>query len=317
MAKKHAWKQWQAELRSRAEDIRAEVVIADLVLDGSIDLDDVFMLPNGGFHRIISKDIAALHDPGTTEHKTERAVVEVNRKGLYDGLPEVLFHQNRKPKSFRSIIEIKDEVKYHNEVERKARKFFSPLDQELLRTRSLIDLNERSMTTELLSLDNERGLRKFWSIPEYFSKKQQGTLILLLPLVHRLVKDLDLIAQSMQIVLDVPVEVTLITPEPLKIDSGSQVALGSGQLGVDMITGGVYQDDDEVALVRIGPISKSKSASFAYMQRGFQQFMYLSELLLPADMEVQLQVELKTEERDLVMHEDPEYIRLGVTTYLT
>lgn len=317
MAKKNVWKQWHEQLRSRAEDLRAEVVIADLVLDGSIDLDDVFMLPNGGFHRIISKDIAALHDPGTTEHKTERAVVEVNRKGLYDGLPEVLFHQNRKPKSFRSIVEIKDEVKYQDDVERKARKFFAPLDHELLRTRSLIELNERSMTTELLTLDNDRGLRKFWSIPEYFSKKQQGTLVLLLPLVHRLVKDLDLAAQAMQIVLDVPVEVTLSTPEPLMTDALTQVALGSGQLGVDMITGGAYQDEDEVALVRIGPASKVKAASFAFMQRGYQQFIYLSELLLPADMEVQLQVELKPEDHDLVLQEDPEYIRLGVTTYLT
>ncbi|NND94061.1 MAG: hypothetical protein HKN45_04300 [Flavobacteriales bacterium] len=310
------WKRWHRELLFSLEDIRLEVVVSELMMGEHIKEEEVFFSPNGGFHRIVDNDIAALHAPGKTTRKTDRAFFEVNRKGIYDGLPESVFHQSRTNKSFRTLSEIKSEMAYQNRVEEDARTFFSPLDHEIIYMKCLIEINERRKTSDILSSTKEEGLKKFWEIPNMFNEKERGRLMLLLPLSYRISSSLDLAAQAMKTVLDIDID---ITEEVMAFDiddDSASMRLGHRQLGVDILTSGADDFTDKQLIIKLGPMGIVEASNYAPGQLGATKMSYLAEYFLPADRFYHLDILIQEEEQFMELNDEGSYTRLGVSTIL-
>ncbi len=310
------WRRWHDELLYSLEDIRLEVVSSELMMGDHMSESEVFFLPNGGFHRMVDNDIAALHPPGKTTRKTDRAIFEVNRKGIYDGLPESVFHQSRNIKSFRTLSEIKSEMAYQSKVEEDARKFFSPLDHELIYLKCLIEINERKKTSDILSSEKDEGLKKFWEIPEMFSETEQGRLMLLLPLSYRISSSLSMAAQAIETVLDIEVEIGEKAIELMPIDDFASMRLGQGQLGVDFLTSGADQFTDKHLVIQLGPMGIVEASGFAEGQLGALKMSYLAEYFLPADRFYYLDILIQEEEQYMELNDEGSYTRLGVSTIL-
>lgn len=310
------WKRWHRELLFSLEDIRLEVVASELMMGEHMTEQEVFFTPNGGFHRMVDKDISALHPPGKTTRKSDRAFFEVNRKGIYDGLPESMFHQSRTSKSFRTLSEIKSEMSYQNLVEENARKFFSPFDHEIIYMKCLIEINERKKTSDILSSTEDEGLKKFWELPDMFNEKEQGRLMLLLPLAYRVSSSLDLAAQAMQTVMDVDVDILEESMAFDTVDETASMTLGKGQLGVDFLTSGADDFTDKHLVIQLGPMGIVEASSYANGQIGASKMSYLAEYFLPADRFYHLDILIQEEEQYMELNDKGSYTRLGVSTIL-
>ena len=71
-------------------DLRAEVLVNELIVR-RFSVNDLFVKPVGLFRRRFDKDI---HSVDVTQLNDEQVVqvLRLNREGLYDALPENLFH---------------------------------------------------------------------------------------------------------------------------------------------------------------------------------------------------------------------------------
>ncbi len=317
------WEQWRDLLASSAEDLRPEVVIGELLIAGALTEEEVFFIRNGGTFRSVGRDIERVLPPGSTEHKTGRGLVELNRAGIYDGLPEGVFHQVKRSKPFRSIDEIKEEYRANEEIEKNARKFFWPLDHELSWARVMIELNERRLTTDLLDDRSGRGVLRFWDPPDFFTEDEKGDLLMLLPLCHRLVGDLRLSAQAMEEVLQVPVQLEqrivarpLATELNLSISPEVEGTLSGMQLGVDSLLEGEAETLEQAVLVRLGPMDAQLANTFAPGQVGRKKLDHLISLLIRADQFAQVELRVRPAPAGARLATERGYCRLGVTSIL-
>ncbi len=317
------WEQWRDLLNNGAEDLRPEVVIGELLIAGALTEDDVFFIRNGGTFRSVGRDIERILPPGSTEHKTERGLVELNRAGIYDGLPEGMFHQGKRSKPFRSIEEVKDEYRTNEAIEKDARKFFWPLDHELSWARVMIELNERRLTTDLLEDRSGRGVLRFWDPPDFFTDEEKGDLLMLLPLCYRLVGDLKLTAQAMEEVLQVKIGLEQrivarsLAQQPVH---GGAVGVDEGmsgmQLGVDSLLTGAAEVLEQVLVVVLGPMDAQVANTFAPGQVGRKKLDFLLGLLTRADQFATVELRVRPAPAGARLATERGYCRLGVTSIL-
>ncbi len=317
------WETWKELLEHGSEDLRPEVVIGELIIAGALQEDDLFFIRNGGSFRSVARDIERVLVPGSTEHKTERGLIELNRAGIYDGLPEGLFHQAKRSKPFRGIEEIKEEYVLNEEIEKNARKFFWPVDHELSWARVMIELNERRLTTDLLDDRSGRGVLRFWDPPDFFTEDEKGDLLMLLPLCYRLVGDLKLTAQAMEEVLQVKVELEQrIVARPLimggaGLEEGmADRSLSGMQLGVDSLLEGAAETLEQALVVRVGPMDAQLANTFAPGQVGRKKLDHLLSMLIRADQFAQVEVRVKPAPAGARLATERGYCRLGVTSIL-
>ena len=317
------WAQWRDLLNDGTEDLRPEVVIGELLIAGALTEDEIFFTRNGGTFRSVARDIERILPPGSTEHKTLRGMVELNRAGIYDGLPEGVFHQGKRSKPFKDIEEIKDEYRANEAIEKDARKFFWPLDHELSWARVMIELNERRLTTDLLDDRSGRGVLRFWDPPDYFTEEEKGDLLMLLPLCYRLVGDLKLTAQAMEEVLQVKIELEQriisrpLDPAPDDRPRAGEAGGSSGmQLGVDSLLVGGAEVLEQALVVRLGPMDAQVANTFAPGQVGRRKLDHLLGLLTRADQFATVEVRVRPAPAGARLATERGYCRLGVTSIL-
>lgn len=311
--------QWELRdgwLRESNEDLRCEAVLAELLLSGVGD-EDFLEWPNGGFGRVVNRDVERIHPPGATEWATSRAVVELNRPGLYDHLPEGLFLQMRRTNPFIGADEAVEEVHRNNVVEQAARKFFLPLDHEFLHIRLLVELNEQRQATELIKGDRRGGIARFWDPPASLSGKALGGLLMLLPEMHGIVGSEEAVARVLAELLRVPVRLAYAFVERV-FDAGDAKPppLDAAKLGLDTILGGDARLTERVLRLVIGPVGPDVADRFAPGQLGRRQVSELMQYLVAADQRWELDILVAAEEEATYLGRNGVYRRLGVSTVL-
>ncbi|MCH5720992.1 hypothetical protein [Niabella hibiscisoli] len=106
----------------------AEAVFASLEEAGH-GASDIKAFNKGGFKKGFSNDVEQV----LIEESGNRVSFEMalNRDGIYDLLPEGLFHQSKGNTRVNSVQDAVEEHKQFKEEEKLARKFFTPLEQLL------------------------------------------------------------------------------------------------------------------------------------------------------------------------------------------
>ena len=171
----------------------------------------------------------------------------MHREGLYDALPQQLFHHPGDPtqQGVRSMIE---DIQKQRRREKATRRFFLPLEQEFYRFRVLLEQEERRYMTNLSAQWYNEVLARFWELAGQLPPRQLTTLLYLLPLAHRITGDLPRTQQVFESVLEVPVLLRTVAPlqfaaEELQVGGTAPgTVLGQGELGRDFVLSGAYQE---------------------------------------------------------------------------
>lgn len=230
------------ELISVFDNLKAEIIVTEVQKNTSNTID--FLVQNqSSFSRSYRRDIidvAYLDDSNGIQ-------LNLSRNGLYDSLPEGLFHghkENEKHLSYRL------KRKRYKEEEKEARRFFSPIESEFFNQRLHIEANERDILRNFYDLEDE-FLIDFWKIDKNIPKAYALKLVKLLPYCFKISGDLELTRLSLENILEYSVKFTLKYQSKLGSETTEPLTLG-----VNLITQSKQTEILEPYLeVEIGPIA--------------------------------------------------------------
>ena len=296
-------------------DLTIAVVVAELVENG-IQLDDILIQPMGLFRRKYNRDIGRTAVMDSLAGKTNQLSIEVNRDGLYDALPEGLFHQPTSRRPNKSTHEIIAEFKLQKEKERSARKFFLPFEQEFYRQRIFLSLEERRYLLDADQVSQSSALTEFWELPDLLDPHQVSALLHLLPIAHRIVGNQALTQLCLESVLGDSVTLRLVAPIQHPVPAAGIPGLGRVRLGTDFVLGHVY--DAMVAATEVTVRVSSNERLPDYLPGGKNRRVldFMFAYFMPFETDVVTVVELASETQAFILSEATHTGRLGFSCFL-
>lgn len=296
-------------------DFRAESVAAGLIESG-IDPDKILIVRQKGDKRHVSKDVAEIKNVFSNQDLMEYLYIHTNRKGIYDALPENIFHQPfnyRKKKTQEDVI---DEIRRHREEEFYARRYFQPFEMAI--DQLLIDaqLYERRFDKK-----NFHSLLKdicagYWPILKLLTLKQAVFFIKAIPVIHRATTDFDLIGRLMTAILDAPVRVRLGNLGQMEVGAPVEKNNRAWRLGVNSVLGSTFKDGYRDIELTLGPMSPKRVKQF---QKGFIDNLVLEQLvsmMFPANMRKVIKYETRCSQSGFRLSGSTHHCYLGINTRL-
>lgn len=213
-------------------DLKAEF-IASSWLENDIPARQILFRALGDFKRRSHRDIENTRELELGNFKGQ--VIDSNRSGIYDHLPEQLFHLPSST-NLNSVKKKVDEIRLQREKEQKSRLFFLPLEQEFFLNR--VSLARLEQCAWELGADSGllEALKTFWQAPASLDESVFVQLLPLLPLVSENRGNLDKAAKIMTVALRLPVEIQIVFG--LKYHYESNASMGDALLGADTSLGG-------------------------------------------------------------------------------
>ncbi|MCA6066424.1 type VI secretion system baseplate subunit TssG [Chryseobacterium sp. RG1] len=297
-------------------DFKAEAVAVNL-LKYHRAVSNIFIDRLGINDRAYLKDIKGIssHFLGFDE---EVFTIETYREGIYDYLPEGLFHPPSLGTSRKNVETVVKEIRKQKRVEEDARKFFKPFELEIFFTEisallKEFDFDISSDTDSLLDTISE-----LWPLVEMLDKQNAYIFIYILPFFHQIRGDKRWFERCMTAFLQMPVEVTF-TPNVIdKIEENDDsMLLGNSRLGVTYIPSGTHMDGQRNWVVNIGPIPYSEMKKFIDGSP-FRKVLYtLYDYFLPVSVDVKENFITEKQEYSFALEDDERNAnRLGYSTFL-
>ena len=278
------------------EDFKAETIAAEIAEQGK-GFEQILVQMLGPLKRTFSNDVKIVETEVLEDH-TEYTIVKAAREGIYDMLPETLFHHPTAHKTARSEKEIIKAIKRRREEELNARKFFLPIEATINYQRIEMALYENRLDKRTHYDDLVQLFAGHWEIFEYLNAEQANIFLHLIPIIHDIRDDHPKIQEIMEMIFEERVTVSLRNQRPLHPQDTMPSRLAESVLGVDLTTGNIKFDEgvDEIMII-IGPM---KSALYREFMPGGKNGIILELLcdyLLPAHADIITKFELIDKDR--------------------
>jgi hypothetical protein len=295
-----------------APDIRAEAMLAVLLEKGTIDLDHIVVQTKGVFKRPFSKDVLGVELRGKKSGNKETLYIDISREGLYDMLPEGLFHQTV-TKTFKTTQDSVEEFRQHRREEKEARNFFLPLEQEFYRLRMLLELEERKALFAFTDPSHQGLFTRFWGKQPVLNQQQSAIFFFLLPLFYHIVGNLPLTALCFEAILGQPVSLKWVDPLP-QTAGDYLVPLGKLNLGVNFVLGNTWSDEFPALVVSVGPLRKKALLDYLPGGKAHTVLALLYSYFLPVEVEPLTKVLAKKADEPIMLTDTMYAGRLGYTS---
>ena len=311
-------------LRRQPFDLRLEVVLADLLAHGYA-FDDFLVRPVSLFARRYRRDIGTVSQESfeRSHRPVMRTVLEVHREGLYDALPQQVFHQpgndsSSFPPGIRAMVE---DSRVQRRKEKATRRFFLPFEQEFFRFRVRIEQEERRYFTSLSARWYNEALARFWNLTDAGLPPVPLTnLLYLLPLACNIVGNLARTQLCFESVLGQAVQLRVIEPlrhalpSPGTSEPSTGVALLNLELGRDLLLGGEYQETLPALEISILDLSVAELERYLAGEWPAKALALLCDYFVAFETDVVLRYELGTTEPSFQLGEGEDAPVLGFTT---
>ncbi len=258
-------------------DIKVEAVAATMLSqDEGLSLEQLVVAPKGSAKRRSNHEIKEIR---RKDYDYDAVwLLEINRKGFLDTLPENLF--------LRLEDDYPDPIAKAKALNRQileARKFFLPFEQATYLPRIETEQLEQRWTEFFPNF-----IEAIWGLPRFgdaLSPRQRFLLCYLLPEAQRIVGDWTLTKLCFQAVLKKTVKIEVVAPLEYEIPSSGQQQ-GEMELG-DLILGDTFKDDIPALEVSVEGITLDELPD--YLPGGKKRWV-LEDLLfsyfLPLDVSV-------------------------------
>lgn len=265
------------ELISVYQDLKAEVLITEIQEKTNLSDDNFFIKNNSTFSRSYRRDVIKVEN---TAHR-DWLTFNLSRNGLYDNLPEGLFHARKTNKSLSYAAYRKKQKKQ----EQDARLFFAPIENEFFFQKLNIEKNERELIYNFSNLKDD-FLLDFWKIDSNMPREFALKLIKILPYSHKIAGNYELTRLSLEKILGVDVKFKRKFRNTLKVKKNKK-RQKKHQLGIDMV---LDSSDKEIYYpyieAEIGPIDEDRIARYL-TKNGILNFVEkFYNYFIPLEMEV-------------------------------
>ena len=314
-----------ARLKRQPFDLRIEIILAELLAYGYA-FEDFVVRPLGLFARRYRRDLGEIYDEPFERggRPVVRTVLEAHREGLYDALPQQLFHQpgSTQEHDLTGVPAMVADSQRQRRKERATRLFFLPFEQEFFRVRVRIEQEERHYFTNLSAQWYNATLASFWGIAGHGLPPGPLTnLLYLLPLASSIVGNLPRTQQCFESVLGQPVRLRMVSPLRHAIPGpapaqpqASSSALGSFSLGNDLVLGGEYQETLLALEVTLLGLSVAGLEAYLANEWPAQALALLCEYFVAFETDLIVQYDMAAAEPAFVLGEGEHAPVLGFTT---
>ncbi|HPI53654.1 MAG TPA: hypothetical protein PLU10_03120 [Chitinophagaceae bacterium] len=245
-------------LRQIKNDLKAEVLVSSLREKG-IQKEQLVIRNEGVFKRAFRKDVV---DAKLSEINLYDEMVEIilSRDGMYDLLPEGLFHQSQKGSnvSVQKMVEEHRRFKYEED---KARQFFMPFENEFFHQKVETEMTERRFYGRIYSEKNEL-LQHFWKIDRELPVEAAKRLLEFLPQASKILGNTELMQQTLSKILLEPVNINW-TPNA-KLQLVVQEEVNEMSLGIDAVVGQTFEEYMPQYEFTLGPFTHLRVEQFLH-----------------------------------------------------
>jgi hypothetical protein len=303
----------QQEIQQLGQDIRAEVVVAQVLQHTGRQLP-LIVHTDDFFYRQFSKDITRV-DIGDSYDLKEILHLHLSRTGLYDVLPEGLFF---KPLSSAKIPknagEMAEEYKANKRQEQEVRKFFAPLENDFFYHRYKNFAAEASLLKGLNNDYLNRYFTEFWQLPDDMPPGMALRMILLLPYIHEMAGDAELMAASLQAIIAEEVGCKLVTESSQQTGLHYNV-LSTFELGNGLTCGINYEEEDFCFAFTIFNLERSSAQDYLTGGRLYSTLQTFYRFFLPAGTSIKTTIKVQAAKENMHIGTGEEAV-LGIATVL-
>ncbi|WP_353099913.1 type VI secretion system baseplate subunit TssG [Myroides odoratus] len=234
-------------------DYKAEV-IAYYIWKKQEEIDGVLLKRLGSNNRSFHKDLKQIKEEFTDAN--EKVIsVESYREGLYDYLPEGIFHPPSLRHSQYNIVEVVEQIRHEKRVEQKQRAFFQPFELEVY----FCQLKAFELTDSFdgVNLRNHFVvmLEELWPLLKLLDDRNAQVFAYLLPHFHAARGKRVWIEQCLTALLQVPVQISFTSSHIEVFEAlSTRITLGDIQLGLTTVLADAYCDGGLNWKIEFGPI---------------------------------------------------------------
>jgi hypothetical protein len=305
-------------INSYPSDIKAEVLMADLML-GGLPSSGFLVFFDSLFKRGYSKDILKA-DKTVISDAEETLAIYLSRDGLYDLLPEGLFHTS--PESaLTSGTGMATDSRKESMIEKETRRFFQPFENELFYQRVQLELRERSILEKLSDYNLDDFFLDFWKIDRSLPDNLIIKLSAMLPFVKEIAGDFDMTASCLGAILGEKVTYNIYTSSTCKTTNGyfcpeNECSLGSAELGVSLVTGGLSFESCKIIRFVVGPLKHTGIEP--YLKNGeITQFIEcFCSFFLPLEMDYEFGLNMQNDLQSFMIGTDKAQSVMGYSTII-
>lgn len=290
-------------------DIKVEVITNE-IFDKGFSKDKITIRPVGTIKRPYQKDISAVTDYNLkNEFRQDKLILEVNREGIYDALPEGVFHNH--PSESKSKRRTKEELikdfQEGQEEEKNARNFFLPFETEFFLQRINIEEEERRSVLGFMNPQNQKMFFDFWGLPNIFNKEQLYILLKILPYSYFIKGNFILFGQTLKALLKKDILVNYSTLTKIEELDDDSIRLNSAVLDQNLIVSGSFQDGDLSITINILDIKKSEVELYLPLSNNDKIIDCMVDFFLPANVQIIKNIDILNSDRYFIpMDSKPE-----------
>ncbi|MCW3162379.1 type VI secretion system baseplate subunit TssG [Chryseobacterium oryctis] len=284
-------------ITSLKHDIRAEVVVNDLLKNNDISDGKYIVSKEGQFSRAYRFDILDADVIDYDFDATQILKICLSRDSIYDMLPENMVHNVRNDSPEKDVDVMIREHKNQKKQQKGARTFFQPFENEIFGYGVAIEGFERDFLTELNGSLVADMFYDFWGISKDFPKLLISKFIRVLPFAYKIVGNIELASEILANLLEENVIINNKTHQKYT-DKDESIILGDSRLGLDFITGNSYDDYSNHFNIQIGPLKNSNFVDYIHegKMKKFLDLFY--EYFFPIEVEIETTILLAEEKQN-------------------
>jgi len=296
-------------------DFRAEALAASWIEDG-FDSERIQIIRKGGARRGFSKDVDEIGLYFSDYDLKDYLQIKTNRDGIYDTLPEGIFHEATHKKFNRDKEDIVDEIKQHRLEEFYARKFFQAFEVESDYALVLAYLFEAQYDKKISNSNYTDVFLPYWPLLKLLNAEQRVLFMHTIPFLDQIRNNNEEIEETMSALLEVPVKIKRIKLPAKNADSFFESVTGESRLGVNLVLGKVVDDGQYDMKITVGPISAKKMEYFLETSVGNTILDSLCRLFIPADVFVVKDFRIFPEDAAFILSHGEVNTFLGINTFI-
>ncbi len=305
----------KATINSLDTDYKAEVVAASLIEQGA-DPDSITIIRKGIARRGISTDVEKVYQQFSEYDLLEYLCIDTNKEGMYDMLPQGVFHQPEKKNREKDKEDIMEEIRLHRSKEFFVRRFFHLFELIADRTLTNAYLFEAKYDRKISHKEFSDIFTQYWPILQEFTLRQSVFFMHTIPLLHRIRSHYRNMEQAFSQILEIPVKISTIKLPAKKSDRFFESEMGKSQLGVDFVLGKQFDDAIYDLKLTIGPISAETMKNYLETAKGYKILEKLCEIFLPAHAFVVKDFIIDPKDSEFILSDDTHATYLGINSFI-
>lgn len=283
------------QINSLPFDIRAEVIVNDLLKKNDLQSEDFIIEKDGQFSRAYRYDILDSEVSNYSFGSAPFLKLVLSRDSIYDMLPENVVHDISSETAEKNVDIMIQEYRIKKQDQKNAKLFFLPFENEIFSYGVEIEDFEQEFFCQLHSSNSPELFYELFGINKDIAPEMASRLIRILPFAYKIVGNADLTCQVISLLLEEEIRITRKNWKKYYDDQQNSL-LGDCKLGLDMVSGNHYDHYMDHVNVLIGPL---KNGSFSdYFNEGKRkQFVdLLCSYFFSAETEVEITILLSKEE---------------------